>query len=156
MIIELHVSLHGLECITRVQFSDEFSIIDTVNFVHCLNQNLSHGIAFCHVGADAIGCAAVRRQVVVDHLRVLEGVDRRVPAAVRNEDPLRGRGATNSFGELTALVRPRCSYEGLWIVVLLLEGLYKSSNVRKQRAGNYNLCLRGDHLLRDGGKVRGF
>jgi hypothetical protein len=40
--------------------------------------------------------------------------------------------------------------------VLLLEGLYKSGNVRKQRAGNYNLCLRGDHLLRDGSKVRGF
>ena len=139
-----------------MQLVDERGIIDAVNFGRCLNQNLSHSVALCHVRADVIGFAAVLRQEVVNHLRVLEGVDLRVPTAVRHEDSLRGSGATNSLGKLRALVRSRCSYQGLWIVVLLLEGLDVSSNVRKQCTGNYDLCVRGDHFLRDRRVVGGF
>ena len=135
---------------------DERSIIDAVNFGRRLNQNLSHSVALCHIRADVIGFATVFRQEVVNHLRVLEGVDLRVPAAVRHEDSLRGSGATNSLGKLRALVRSRCSYQGLWIVVLLLEGLDISGNVRKQRTGNYDLRVRSDHFLRDRRVVGGF
>ena len=92
----------------------------------------------------------------MNHLRVLEGVDLRVPTAVRHEDSLCGSCATNSLGKLRALVRSRCSYQGLWIVVLLLEGLDISGNVRKQRTGNYDLRVRGDHFLRDRRVVGGF
>src|SRR5256885_3518694 len=114
--VELHRSLHTLERIARMQLVDERGIIDAVNFGRCLNQNLSHSVAFCHVRADVIGFATVLRQEVVNHLRVLEGVDLRVPAAIRHEDSLRGSGATNSLGKLRALVRSRCRYQGLWIV----------------------------------------
>src|SRR5215472_12303828 len=109
-----------------MEFSDQFRIVDTINFSRCLLKNLSYSEGFCHVGADVISFAAVLCQEVLDHLGVLECVDLRIPAAIRDEDSFCSIWTTYGFGKLSALVWTRCSYDGLWIVVLLLKGLYVS------------------------------
>src|SRR5258708_22561994 len=66
--VEFHISLHRLESIARMKLSDQFRIIDTVSFIRRLHQNLSNSETFCYVRADAIGCPAILRQEVVNHL----------------------------------------------------------------------------------------
>ena len=83
--IELHRSLHRLERIARVEFSDQFRIIDTVDIGRRLLEHLPYRETLCDVGANSISGTAILRQVVTDHLGVLEGVDRGIPPAIRHE-----------------------------------------------------------------------
>src|SRR5947207_8707805 len=111
--IKLHRPLHTLESIARVQLIDERLIIDTVNLVRRLNQNLPHSIPLRHIRADIIGFTTVLRQVVLHHLRILEGVDLWIPPTIRHEDTLCGSGSTNSVGKSRTLIRSRRSDERL-------------------------------------------
>src|SRR5690242_16990240 len=122
-----------------MEFSNKFRIINTVDFGRRLLEYLPYRETLGHIGADSVGSAPVLGQKITDHLCVLEGVNRGIPSTVRNKDTFRSSNATNSIGELFSLVRSRCSYKGLRVVVLLLECFDKGSNIRKQGAGNDNL-----------------
>src|ERR1700694_1896520 len=74
--IELHRSLYALVRFARVEFSDEFRVINAVDIVCCLLEYLPDRESLWHIGADAIGSTTVLRQVVTDHLSIVRSVDR--------------------------------------------------------------------------------
>src|SRR5260370_20523489 len=59
-VVELHWTLHAVECNARMQLLNERCVVNAVDFIDCLFQNLSHGICLRYIRAERIGCATVR------------------------------------------------------------------------------------------------
>ncbi len=83
--VELDVSLDGLEYIARMQFGDQFGLVETVVLGHSLCDHLSDRVGFGNIRANSVWGTAILGNVSLNHVGIARIVGSRVPA-VRNHD----------------------------------------------------------------------